>query len=183
MEDGTQKLTPTSLMSKLEAINNLDLGPIKFKLNDKRDGLGWSLEKINQVEDWYKKFLFLNLKYPKLSIVPTKDIDEFWHFHILDTLKYKDDCQAVFGYFLHHFPYFGMRNEVDAENLKLAFNKTIELYSMEFGVSPIEQIGEQCANACTTPCEGGGDDPDGDDGGGGDDDRINNFLIRPSLVA
>lgn len=36
--------------------------------------------------------------------VPNKQIDEMWHEHILDTRKYSDDCQTVFGYYLHHTP-------------------------------------------------------------------------------
>ncbi len=32
------------------------------------------------------------------------EIDLFWHEHILDTKKYKQDCEMVFGRFLHHVP-------------------------------------------------------------------------------
>ena len=58
---------------------------------------------------------------------------EFWHFHILDTLKYQEDCDNIFGYFLHHFPYFGMRGQEDEANLKEAWNSTISLYEKTFG--------------------------------------------------
>jgi hypothetical protein len=66
-------------------------------------------------------------------LAPSKDVDKFWHGHILDTLKYAEDCQNVFGYFLHHFPYFGMRGEEDAANLRAASANMHAIYEREFG--------------------------------------------------
>src|SRR5688572_19376486 len=91
------------------AIQALDLEPIKFKLMDPDEGKGWSRETAEHMEGEYKKFLTLLVKYPEATIAPSKDVDAFWHGHILDTMKYAEDCERVFGYFLHHFPYFGMR--------------------------------------------------------------------------
>jgi len=81
----------------------------------------------------YKRFLTLSVKYPEETIAPSKDVDKFWHGHILDTMKYAEDCQNVFGYFVHHFPYFGMRGEEDAANLAEAGKTTNRLYEKEFG--------------------------------------------------
>jgi hypothetical protein len=39
----------------------------------------------------------------------------------------------VFGYFLHHFPYFGMRGEQDAADLRAASERMHEIYEREFG--------------------------------------------------
>ena len=61
----------------------------------------------------YRRFLTLMKKYPHEQTSPLVDVDMFWHYHILDTMKYAADCEAVFGYFLHHFPYVGMRGEED----------------------------------------------------------------------
>lgn len=47
------------------------------------------------------------------QLIPNGDIDRFWHEHILDTRRYVADCTELFGGFLHHYPYFGMRGEVD----------------------------------------------------------------------
>src|SRR5690242_11469991 len=94
----------TDTLSKVQTtIESLDLDPIKFKLMDK-DGEGWSRDRVNLVERWYRRFLFLAFKHPHLPLVVTKPIDTFWHHHIMDTRKYATDCQNVFGYFLHHFP-------------------------------------------------------------------------------
>ncbi len=115
------------------AIQALDLEPIKFKLMDTEEGQGWSREYVDQMAIAYKRFLTLSVKYPEETIAPSKDVDKFWHGHILDTMKYAEDCQNVFGYFVHHFPYFGMRGEEDAANLAKAGKTTTRLYEKEFG--------------------------------------------------
>ena len=122
-------------LTGVQSIDQLDLGPIKVKLMEKEEGEGWSVEQVNLVEKWYKRFLLLNLRYPSVSIVPNAIIDTFWHFHILDTYKYAEDCQKVFGKFFHHFPYFGMRGEADANDLKEAFIETKDMFFAEFGES------------------------------------------------
>jgi len=114
-------------------IDALNLDAIKIKLLDPKEGKGWSREYADQMEVAYKRFLFLSVKYPEMPTVPTTDIDTFWHYHILDTMKYAEDCQNVFGFFLHHFPYMGMRGEEDAANLQKASISTHELYMQEFG--------------------------------------------------
>lgn len=114
-------------------INELDLEPIIVKIMDKVEGKGWSLEYAQLIEAEYRKFLLLILKYPDEAIVPPQQVDEFWHYHILDTMKYAQDCEEIFGYFVHHFPYFGMRGEEDAKNLKDAWSKTCSLYVENFG--------------------------------------------------
>src|SRR6266498_4158302 len=115
------------------AIQALDLEPIKVKLMDTEEGQGWSREYVDQMEIAYRRFLTLSVKYPEETIAPSKDVDKFWHGHILDTMKYAEDCQNVFGYFVHHFPYFGMRGEEDAANLAKAGKTTTRLYEKEFG--------------------------------------------------
>src|SRR6266581_3211355 len=127
------EVTTRSKEHVIAAIQALDLDPIKFKLMDPEEGQGWSREYVNQMAIAYKRFLTLSVKYPEETIAPSKDVDKFWHGHILDTMKYAEDCQNVFGYFLHHFPYFGMRGEEDAANLAEAGRTTQRLYEQEFG--------------------------------------------------
>jgi len=114
-------------------IISLDLSPIKTKLLDAEHATGWSAQKVADVEDQYRKFLYLNYRYPERQIVPSKEVDDFWHCHILDTRKYAEDCQKIFGYFLHHFPYFGMGGDEDARRLQDAFRETNELLCQTFG--------------------------------------------------
>lgn len=120
-------------MSK--AIDDLDLDPIKIKLMGETEGESWSREKAEAVDLQYRRFLKMNLDHRVGSapVVPTKDVDTFWHYHILDTRKYAEDCATVFGRFFHHFPYFGLRGEDDARNLTEAFSETKRLYRQTFG--------------------------------------------------
>ena len=116
-----------------DVIQELDLEPIIVKAMDDDEGFNWTLEFSQQIAEEYKKYLTLCLDYPYSAIVPAKMIDQFWHLHILDTQKYAEDCQKIFGYFLHHFPYFGMRGQEDADNLQHAWTDTCQKYEMRFG--------------------------------------------------
>jgi hypothetical protein len=111
----------------------LDLDPIKVKLMHRESGEGWSLEQANAVELEYRRFLYLMKKFPEAGAAPRTDVDIFWHYHILDTAKYAEDCQAVFGHFLHHFPYVGLRGGHDLELHQRAGERMRELYESTFG--------------------------------------------------
>jgi hypothetical protein len=70
------------------------------------DPQAWTAATTQQAESLYRRFLMLHMMFPSEEFVPTKVIDAYWHQHILDTRKYAADCDAVFGTFLHHDPYF-----------------------------------------------------------------------------
>ena len=95
----------------------------------------WSREEAEEDVSYYKNFLYLNKKYLSIHpvIPPSTEIDEIWHHHILDTRKYHNDCSNIFGYYFHHYPYFGMRSESDFNNLNDAFKVTQDLHYKEFG--------------------------------------------------
>ncbi len=77
---------------------------------------GWSLAKTDAVELGYRAFLQDVRNNPGSNeIAPSRDTDCFWHHHILDTTKYMRDCQTLFGFYLHHFPYSGVFGGDDAE--------------------------------------------------------------------
>jgi len=42
-------------------------------------------------------------------------------------MAYAKDCETVFGYFMHHFPYFGIYGKEDYQQLVTAFDKTCAL--------------------------------------------------------
>lgn len=100
---------------------------------DAEEGLGWTLDHAMRISAEYKKYLTLCLENPEAAVVPARDIDDFWHLHILDTRKYAEDCDKIFGSFLHHFPYFGMRGEEDARNLQKAWAESCNMYQQRFG--------------------------------------------------
>jgi hypothetical protein len=117
-----------------KAVMELNLDPIKKKLMHLESGEGWSLEKANAVEKEYRRFLCLMKLYPEENIAPLADIDTFWHYHILDTMKYAADCERVFGYFLHHCPHLGLDRTESEEHERLESGKRMqELYEATFG--------------------------------------------------
>lgn len=117
----------------METIASIDLTMVKKKLMDPDEGQGWSQEHTEWVEQRYRRYLCMLYLNQKGSVVPTRDIDLFWHQHILDTRAYADDCDRVFGEFIHHFPYFGMRGDEDARALESSFERTKAIYVALFG--------------------------------------------------
>lgn len=129
-------------------IEALDLSMIKRKLKDPEEGMGWTSEECDDVEVEYKRYLTLKRAYPEQEIVPNQSVDKFWHYHILDTQKYAEDCEVLFGYFLHHYPYFGMNGPEDEQALADAFSATAALYEAHFGVGYAAS-----ASRCRTQCK------------------------------
>lgn len=124
---------------KDESIGNLDLEPIKRRLMHGRPGAaGWTQQRVDAAEMEYRRFLFLMKVFPNELVAPSMDVDRFWHQHILDTVKYADDCSAVFGYFLHHYPYLGLGGEEDEALRQRAGARMRELYREMFGAPPAD---------------------------------------------
>ncbi len=137
--------------SRLNAL--LDLSNVRMKLADSEEGPGLSVREIELMEGEYRKFLALQLVYPDADIVPCKIVDEMWHRHILDTAAYRADCAAIFGRFLDHFPYFGMRGDDDAQALQDAYADTLDRYRESFGEPPIDTWISSDVSRCRTQCK------------------------------
>jgi hypothetical protein len=134
-----------TLQEALERVNRLDFTMLKQKLVEEH---GWTSEFCQEVESLYRSFLALNARYPDRKICPTGPIDAFWHAHIIDTRAYLRDCEFVFGQYLHHFPYFGMRGADDRAALEDAFRYSRELFITHFGVDPA--CGDILARSCSS---------------------------------
>ncbi|RYE79875.1 MAG: glycine-rich domain-containing protein-like [Oxalobacteraceae bacterium] len=135
----------TKTADQFRAIMELDLVPIKVKLMHVESGEAWSLEKANAVEKEYRRFLCLMKMFPEEDTAPSVDVDTFWHYHILDTMKYARDCERAFGYFLHHYPYVGLRGE-DDERFRLDSGERMRtLYEATFGEDYPVSIGADAA--------------------------------------
>ncbi len=124
-------------------VGTLDFSMLRRKLVEEE---GWTSERALEVEDLYRKFLALSIRFPDRTICPTGPIDAFWHAHILDTWAYAADCQKLFGQMLHHYPYFGMRGPDDRAELERAFAASVDLFVTWFGVDPT--IGDTEARSC-----------------------------------
>jgi hypothetical protein len=114
----------------------LDLGKVRMKLADPKEGKGYDAVHLDLMEQEYRRFLALQIAYPDAEVVPCSLVDEIWHQHILDTIAYREDCEAIFGEFLDHYPYFGMQSVQEAQELQDAYGDTLEIYEREFGTPP-----------------------------------------------
>jgi len=173
--------TSSAVQRQLRLIDELDLEPIAFKLVHPEPGQpGLTIEEADRLILKYRRFLKLCAMYPEQSVVPSKEIDKVWHTHILDTAKYADDCNIVFGFMLHHFPYFGLRSEADQALLREQGTVTRELYKQHFDADmydgSVENMDTSCSNApsCTGDCS-----PSCAPSGSGLDSPVN---ARPRLV-
>jgi hypothetical protein len=83
-------------------IHNLDLEAVRKRLITKK---GWTSAHADRMIEEYREYLALFYFHPEDELVPpSQDLDDVWHEHILDTQRYSEDCQRVFGRFIHHVP-------------------------------------------------------------------------------
>jgi len=146
----------STTLNSLSAIDKLSFELQKQKMQHTDEGEGYSPEQADEAEKEYKRFLTLLELYPDKPIVPNKIMDIFWHYHILDTMKYHEDCNLVFGGYLHHYPYFGLNGEEDAQNLENAFQETLQLYQMVFREPMLKSEmsdAAHCKRACVSYCK------------------------------
>ncbi|MGD1913849.1 MAG: glycine-rich domain-containing protein [Rivularia sp. (in: cyanobacteria)] len=125
---------PTDVQTFIGKLTQIDLEPIAYELIYSNDDK-WNIEKTNQAISRYLMFLLLIYLYPNGQLVPSQEIDRVWHHHIIDTMKYAEDCKMLFGRFIHHFPYFGKRGKIDRGNLQTAFEQTQVLFEEHFGIT------------------------------------------------
>ena len=136
------RLTTKPEQEVIAAIQALDLESVKVRVMDAELGEGWTREYADSIEAAYKNYLAMLVKYPDDAedIMLSEDVDEFWHMHILQTIKYAEDCQQVFGNFLHHSPHVGERSPADMKHRAVLAEKTRDLYQREFGSARIAEM-------------------------------------------
>lgn len=135
--------TDDVLNAAVRQVETIDFSLLVSKLVAEK---GWTVEQCQETKGLYRKFLALNVRYPDRKICPTGPVDDFWHAHILDTQAYAHDCDALFGRYLHHFPYFGMRGPEDRADLERSFAESVDLFIRHFGVDPT--AGDTNARSC-----------------------------------
>jgi len=135
MDDLQARLTTRPTEQVIAAIQALDVESVKVRMMDPVRGEGWTREHADAIEISYKNFLTMLVKHPEDAedIALSEDSDEFWHTHILQTIKYADDCQEIFGNFLHHSPHLEPITPAYLEKKSASVEKTRRLYEQEFG--------------------------------------------------
>lgn len=146
----------TILGEQKHAIDKIQFDLIRWKMADS-DHCSLSIDEIDLAIEEYKRFLSLKVENPSAKLSPTKLMDEVWHFHILDTKKYRQDCMSLFGEFMDHFPSYGPFESAERTTTLLqSFERMSSLYRDRFGQCPIVERGS-CSNSCgNSSCHGGG---------------------------
>jgi len=122
-----------------QMIDSIDLGGVIDRM---RFVHNWTKKSAELAGAQYRNYLLLCKKYGETHpLPPSREIDEFWHNHVLCTRRYTKDCEKIFGYYLHHDPHHGNRGSVPHKELVKSFTEsTQELYFKEFGV-PLYRVG------------------------------------------
>lgn len=68
----------------------------------------WSESRMQTELARYERFLLLAKEFPGQPLAPTREIDEFWHLHMLSPMAYHTDCMQLFGEVLDHDGGFGL---------------------------------------------------------------------------
>lgn len=87
-----------------------------------------------------------------------------------------NDCHDILGYYLHHFPYLGLRGNEDKQKADAAFSATRQKFLNLTGLDPLDINAADCGGGCGSSCGGdsggsscgteGGRSHGNDDGGG-----------------
>ena len=120
----------------LEAI---DFNPYKWKISKKYPMI--SHEEFEIIENEYRRYLLLKIMYPSERFAPTRNTDQMWHQHILDTANYRRHCNELFGKFIDHRPYFGPYSTDGVwESMSNQFDRMHEIYNLVFGEAPAPDL-------------------------------------------
>lgn len=110
----------------ISLIRSLDLQYLALRLIKQN----WDPEEAQEAVRKYKNFLILKCLYPNRGLVPTYEIDEVWHSHILHTKNYFRDCEQMFGRYFHHHP--ASEGKQEKGLLRERYLETARLYKEEF---------------------------------------------------
>ena len=106
-------------------IDQLDLFALHFA--PQVQGLDWT-----KAEQQYRRFLNLKKCYPNQLLMPAGAAWQLWQAHVLDTRRYRSDCERLFGRFIDHFPYRGCGSTADRRERHFAEQLYQGLYARHF---------------------------------------------------
>lgn len=109
----------------------------------------WTAARRERAALDYRRFLALAQAEPGAKLAPTKDIDLFWHLHMLHPVDYFRDCQRLFGAILDHDGGFGATAE-EAPLLREAFDATAARWASAFGTAYGGAV--KCTRNCVSRC-------------------------------
>lgn len=91
----------------------------------------WTKNYAERVISEYRKFLLLAMVAGH-RVVPSDQVDQAWHLHLLDSRSYWQDlCPNALGRDLHHQPNPG--GQIEHANHLQGYNQTLDSYERIFG--------------------------------------------------
>ena len=126
-------MTRRDIAAAMALIDTVDLSHVTRKVMQEE---GWDAATAAKAVGHYRRFLCMRDIEPTLDLVPTDDIDKVWHQHILFTRAYADDCQRLFGRYIHHEPATGAAEEKPL--VQDGLERTQALYFELFGEEYVE---------------------------------------------
>lgn len=95
-------------------------------------GFEYNGSHVDEMECEYKKYLLLRLMHPNQRLPMSKDVDDFWHVHVLNTRSYQRFINEVGGgLFIHHAPTISENENMDL--MPAYLNGTLVRYAQYFG--------------------------------------------------
>lgn len=116
----------------------------------------WSDQQRARSLGRYQRWLGLKLANPNARLAPTRDIDLFWHLHMLSPVAYFRDFKRHFGRLIDHDGGFG-KDPSEVEELKQVFEQTARLWEATYGEPYLEDsrlIKDVVATDCWHDCQG-----------------------------
>ncbi len=137
---------------RLRRVDALDLEPVSWRLLHPDPGdVAPRRREVRESVALYRCFLKLCVLYPDAVLVPARRIDRAWHAHLLDTVRYRADCEFALGRFLDHFPSFGLRGARERSRWRDELARTGELFREHFS---IDLGNPQAAGVCSNHGDG-----------------------------
>jgi hypothetical protein len=96
-------------------------------------GNGWAMLYAARVIEEYRKFVFLTIAAGHMA-VPSDQVDQAWHQHLLYTRSWSDFCANVLRRPLHHEPSKGGADE--QSRFRTGYAQTLQSYRSFFGEPP-----------------------------------------------
>jgi hypothetical protein len=128
-------MTPaeTGLLSRIEGFK-FDDGDVELSFGRRlaKDN-GWTMLYAVRVIEEYRRFAFLMVASGHLA-VPSDQVDQAWHQHLLYTRSWADFCQNALRQLLHHDPTTGGAEQ--HRRFRYGYEQTLQSYSRFFGEPP-----------------------------------------------
>ena len=94
---------------------------------------GWTVLYAARVIEEYRRFAFLIVTAGHM-VVPSDQVDQAWHQHLLYTRSWSDFCSNALGQRIQHEPTKGGTAETD--RFKALYQQTLQSYRKIFGEPP-----------------------------------------------